>query len=204
MKMLILGILSLFSCSLKASTGNSYTELDSVVLGAGCFWCVEAIYQELNGVLQVESGYMGGSIKNPSYKEVCSGLSGHAEVVKIKFHPKLISFEEILEVFWSIHDPTTLNRQGNDVGTQYRSVIFYNSEEQRKIALDLKHELNVAKLWSDPIVTEISKAKDFYSAEAYHQNYYLENKAKNPYCSYVIAPKLEKFRKLFEDKLRKK
>lgn len=204
MNMLILGLLSFLSLFSQPNEAQSQKEVDSIVLGAGCFWCVEAIYQELNGVSSVQSGYMGGSTKNPSYKEVCSGLSGHAEVVKVNFDPNIISLEEILEVFWSIHDPTTLNRQGNDVGTQYRSVIFYNSEEQRKIALDYKHQLNVAKLWTDPIVTEISKATTFYPAEDYHQNYYLLNKNKNSYCSYVISPKLEKFRKLFADKLRRK
>lgn len=204
MNMLIIGLLSFSSLFSQGKEPQGKVQLDSIVLGAGCFWCVEAIYQELNGVLEVESGYMGGGTKNPSYKEVCSGLSGHAEVVKLKFNSSVISLEEILEVFWSVHDPTTLNRQGNDVGTQYRSVIFYNTEEQRKLALDLKHELNVAKLWAGPVVTEISEAKVFYPAEDYHQNYYLENKGKNPYCSYVIAPKLDKFRKVFEDKLRRK
>ena len=166
------------------------------------FWCVEALYDQLKGVQSVESGYMGGSIKNPGYKEVCTGNTGHAEVVKIVFDPKVISLQEILEVFFQVHDPTTLNRQGGDVGTQYRSVIFYESDAQKEIALAVKRQLNIAKVWDNPIVTEISAASVFYKAEDYHQDYYVLNGDNNPYCSRVITPKVEKFKKIFSDKLK--
>ena len=145
---------------------------------------------------------MGGSIKNPGYKEVCTGNTGHAEVVKIVFDPKVISLQEILEVFFQVHDPTTLNRQGGDVGTQYRSVIFYESDAQKEIALAVKRQLNIAKVWDNPIVTEISAASVFYKAEDYHQDYYVLNGDNNPYCSRVITPKVEKFKKIFSDKLK--
>ena len=176
--------------------------LESITLGAGCFWCVEAVYQELQGVVQVESGYMGGSIKNPTYKEVCTGNTGHAEVVRVTYNPAIIGLKQILEVFFQVHDPTTLNRQGNDVGTQYRSVIFYDSNEQKELALEVKRALTIARIWPDPIVTEISPSSVFYLAENYHQDYYSLNSDKNPYCSFVITPKMEKFRKTFKELLK--
>jgi peptide-methionine (S)-S-oxide reductase len=177
-------------------------KLESITLGAGCFWCVEAVYQELQGVVQVESGYMGGSTKNPTYKEVCTGNTGHAEVVRVTYNPAIISLKQILEVFFQVHDPTTLNRQGNDVGTQYRSVIFYDSNEQKELALEVKRALTIARIWPDPIVTEISPSSVFYLAENYHQDYYSLNSDKNPYCSFVITPKMEKFRKTFKELLK--
>lgn len=176
--------------------------LESITLGAGCFWCVEAVYQELQGVVQVESGYMGGSTKNPTYKEVCTGNTGHAEVVRVTYNPAIISLKQILEVFFQVHDPTTLNRQGNDVGTQYRSVIFYDSNEQKELALEVKRALTIARIWPDPIVTEISPSSVFYLAENYHQDYYSLNSDKNSYCSFVITPKMEKFRKTFRELLK--
>ena len=177
-------------------------KLESITLGAGCFWCVEAVYQELQGVVQVESGYMGGSTKNPTYKEVCTGNTGHAEVVRVTYNPAIISLKQILQVFFQVHDPTTLNRQGNDVGTQYRSVIFYDNNEQKELALEVKRALSIAKIWTDPIVTEISPLSEFYLAENYHQDYYSLNSDKNPYCSFVITPKMEKFRKTFKELLK--
>lgn len=170
-------------------------------LGAGCFWCIEAVFQELKGVEIVTSGYAGGKIANPTYKEVCSGLTGHAEVARIVFDPNVISFKEILEVFWLTHDPTTLNRQGADVGTQYRSVIFYHNQAQKEVAEYYKQELEAAKAYDMPIVTEISPVPTFYIAENYHQNYYSLN-GDQPYCRYVIQPKMEKFRKVFSSKLK--
>jgi peptide-methionine (S)-S-oxide reductase len=167
-------------------------------LGAGCFWCVEAVFEELRGVLQVESGYSGGSVPNPGYREVCSGTTGHAEVCQVHFDPAQISYAEILEVFWMTHDPTTLNRQGADAGTQYRSSIFYHSDEQRRIAEQSKAQV-APELWDDPIVTEITPFDRFYPAEDYHQDYYRLNRAE-PYCVMVIAPKLKKFRSRFADK----
>lgn len=174
--------------------------LDTVTLGAGCFWCVEAIFQNLKGVSTVQSGYSGGTIKNPSYKEVCTGRTGHAEVVQVTYDPGILTFDELLEVFWQTHDPTTLNRQGGDVGTQYRSAIFYHNENQRRTAEGYKKQLNDQLVFGKPVVTEIVPFTTFYKAEDYHQNYYNENKDDNPYCSAVIQPKLEKFRKVFKDK----
>ncbi len=170
-------------------------------LGAGCFWCVEAVFTELDGVVSVTSGYTGGEVKNPSYKEVCTGKTGHAEVAQIVFDPAVISFKEILEVFWKTHDPTTLNRQGNDVGTQYRSAIFYHSETQKETATFYKNELNESGAWSNPVVTEISPLEVFYPAEDYHQNYYEEH-GDEMYCKFVIQPKVEKFKKAFATKLK--
>ena len=175
--------------------------MDTATFGAGCFWCVEAVFQRLNGVAGVRSGYEGGSTKNPSYKEVCSGATGHAEVCEITFDPAVISFAELLDVFWQTHDPTTLNRQGNDVGTQYRSAVFYHTEDQRAIAEQRKKELDAAHVWDAPIITEIVPASTFYPAEDYHQNYFNEN-GNQPYCSFVIAPKVEKFMKNFKTKLK--
>jgi peptide-methionine (S)-S-oxide reductase len=169
-------------------------------LGAGCFWCVEAVFQELKGVVSVIPGYSGGNIKNPAYREVCTGGTGHAEVAQITFDPEIISFKEILEVFWQTHNPTTLNRQGADVGTQYRSAVFYHDENQKEIAEHYKAELDKSGAFNDPIVTEISALVNFYEAEDYHHNYFKFN-SEQPYCSMVIRPKLEKFRKAFSEKL---
>lgn len=170
--------------------------------GAGCFWCVEAVFQRLNGVESVISGYMGGRIKNPTYKEVCSGLTGHAEVCQIVYDPTKISFDELLKVFWKTHDPTTINQQGNDFGTQYRSAIFYHDPIQKEKAESYKKELNAAKIYPNPIVTEIVPASTFYAAEDYHQNYFNQNGSQS-YCQFVIQPKLEKFEKVFGDKMKR-
>lgn len=175
--------------------------MEIATFGNGCFWCTEAIFQELKGVSKAVSGYMGGAVKNPTYKEVCSGTTGHAEVLQITFDPAAITFDELLEVFWKTHDPTTLNRQGNDVGTQYRSAVFYHNDEQKKIAEDYKIKLDASGAWSDPIVTEITAAEIFYPAEDYHQEYFNHN-GSQPYCSFVIRPKVEKFKKVFADKLK--
>ncbi|GAB4411635.1 MAG: peptide-methionine (S)-S-oxide reductase MsrA [Bacteroidia bacterium] len=169
--------------------------------GGGCFWCTEAIFQQLEGVSKVVSGYAGGHVKNPSYKEVCTGTTGHAEVIQITYDPAEISYGELLEVFWRTHDPTTLNRQGNDVGTQYRSVIFFHDEEQQRQAELSKAAATDAAIWADPIVTEISPLTNFFPAEDYHQNYFNEN-PRQPYCTFVIGPKVEKFQKLFKDRLK--
>lgn len=177
-------------------------KLETATLGAGCFWCVEAIYQRLEGVEKVESGYSGGTVKNPTYEQVCTGRTGHAEVIQVTFDPKKLSYKELLEVFFKTHDPTTLNKQGADAGTQYRSAIFYHSPEQQKIAEQVKRETDAAKIWDDPIVTEITPFSVFYKAEDYHQNYYNEN-SYQPYCMMVINPKLSKFKKEFGSKLKK-
>jgi peptide-methionine (S)-S-oxide reductase len=169
--------------------------------GAGCFWCVEAVFQELNGIESVVSGYTGGQTKNPSYEQICTGKTGHAEVAQITYNPSVISFDELLEVFWQTHDPTTLNQQGADKGTQYRSAIFYHDDEQKTKAESYKKKLNASGAWDNPVVTEISSYGDFYAAEKYHQNYFNDN-PNAMYCSYVIQPKLEKFRKVFADKLK--
>ncbi|MEL6250446.1 MAG: peptide-methionine (S)-S-oxide reductase MsrA [Bacteroidota bacterium] len=177
------------------------SNLATATLGAGCFWCVEAVFQNLKGVESVVSGYMGGKVKNPTYKEVCSGLTGHAEVAQLKYDPEQVSFKEILEVFWKTHDPTTLNRQGNDVGTQYRSAVFYHDDEQKELAEHYKKELDASAYYSDPIVTEISPAVEFYVAEDYHQNYFNDNSSQ-PYCNFVVRPKVEKFKQVFADKMK--
>jgi len=169
--------------------------------GNGCFWCTEAIFQQLKGVTKVVSGYAGGSVKNPTYKEVCTGQTGHAEVIQITYDPTVISFPELLEVFWQTHDPTTLNRQGADVGTQYRSVVFYHTDEQKQIAESYKEKLDKSGAFNNPIVTEVSPFNEYYPAEDYHQNYFNLN-GSAPYCSYVIQPKLDKFKKVFKDKLK--
>lgn len=172
------------------------TNLEKATLGAGCFWCVEAIFQDIKGVEKVESGYAGGTVKDPSYEQVCSGTTGHAETAQITFDPSVVTYEQLLTVFFHVHDPTTMNRQGADVGTQYRSAIFYNSDEQKKTAEKVKEDIGKSGLWNDPIVTEITKAGNYYSAESYHQDYYNNNSEKS-YCSYVIAPKIKKFYKEF-------
>lgn len=174
------------------------TQYDTITLGAGCFWCVEAVMQQMDGVISISSGYSGGNIANPTYREVSSGLTGHAEVVQLVYNPQVVSLAQILEVFFKTHDPTTLNRQGADVGTQYRSAIFYHNEQQKLEANKVKNLLEKEKIWTDPIVTEITPFTKFYKAEDYHQNYYNENK-NQPYCRFVIVPKLEKFNKLFND-----
>lgn len=176
-------------------------KLRTATLGAGCFWCVEAVFQDLRGVERVVSGYAGGSVMNPTYQQVCSGNTGHAEVVQITFDPEAISFEDLLYVFWRTHDPTTLNRQGADVGTQYRSVILYHDEQQKAIAEKSKQETDASGLWPDPIVTEISPLRDFYEAETYHQDYYRQNPNQG-YCRLVIDPKVRKFRKEFQHQLK--
>jgi peptide-methionine (S)-S-oxide reductase len=176
-------------------------QLETATLGGGCFWCTEAIFQDLKGVDRVVSGYAGGSVPNPTYKQVCTGTTGHAEAVQITFDPEVISYEDLLYVFWRTHDPTTLNRQGGDVGTQYRSVIFYRDEEQKAIAERSRRETDASGLWPNPIVTEIVPFTNFYKAEGYHQNFYRTN-PNQPYCRAVIDPKVRKFRKEFSEKLK--
>ena len=176
--------------------------LEAVTLGGGCFWCVEAAFAELRGVVRVESGYTGGHVSNPTYRQVCSGHTGHAEVVRVIFNPAEITLKEILEVFFTVHDPTTLNRQGADVGTQYRSAIFTTSPEQRETAEQMIHSTDEAGHWGAKIVTEVAPLTEFYPAEAYHQNYYRLN-GEQPYCRAVIAPKIDKLRKLYRDRLKK-
>jgi peptide-methionine (S)-S-oxide reductase len=183
------------------STEIMAKELETATLGGGCFWCTEAVYLELNGVVEVKPGYSGGHVKNPTYKEVCTEATGHAEVVQITFDPEIVSFTEILEVFFVTHDPTTLNRQGNDVGTQYRSAIFYHSEKQKQTALKVIELLEKEKAYNKPIVTEVTHFDTFYVAEDYHINYFARNK-NQPYCQYVVAPKVEKFRKVFKEKMK--
>ncbi|MBL7969944.1 MAG: peptide-methionine (S)-S-oxide reductase MsrA [Prolixibacteraceae bacterium] len=190
-------ILILFTTIQMTSSGQKET----ATFGGGCFWCTEAIFKSLKGVETVESGYSGGETKNPTYKEVCSGETGHAEVIQITFNPAVISFRELLEVFWQTHDPTTLNRQGADVGTQYRSVIFYHTPEQKEIAERFKAQLNKENIFGKPVVTEISAFDKFYKAENYHQDYFANNRTQG-YCKFVIVPKIEKFRKIFKDKLK--
>ena len=180
---------------------SSDTKLAKATFGGGCFWCTEAVYQELQGVRSVTSGYSGGQKADPTYEEVCSGFSGHAEVVQIEYDPEQVSFAELLEVFFKTHDPTTLNRQGADVGTQYRSVVFYHDDQQKNIADEIKSKLNESGAFGDPIVTEISPLEKFYAAEKYHQDYFQRNPAQG-YCRMVIGPKLDKFRKAFDDKLK--
>lgn len=178
------------------------TTIDTATFGAGCFWCVEAVFQRLEGVQRVKSGYSGGTVKNPSYKEVCNGTTGHAEVVQVVYDKTKISFDELLEVFWKTHDPTTLNRQGNDRGTQYRSSVFYHNDEQKRLAEKYKKELNEEHAYPDPIVTEIVPFTNYYPAEDYHQNYFNLN-GNEPYCQYVIQPKVDKLEKVFKNKLKK-
>lgn len=175
------------------------TEL--ATLAGGCFWCLEAVYKELRGVSRVVSGYAGGHVESPTYREVCDGTTGHAEVVQITFDPSAVSYKELLEVFFTIHDPTTLNRQGGDVGTQYRSAVFYHTPEQRETAEQVIAEMTAARVWDSSIVTEVAPLDKFYPAEDYHQNYFEKNPSQ-PYCSAVIAPKVSKFRKLFLDRLK--
>lgn len=206
--------LALFATSLSCSNikSNSMTnngqdfsltnkKTDTATLGNGCFWCTEAVFQQLKGVLSVESGYSGGKTQNPTYEDVCSGNTGHAECLNIVFDPSIISFEELLEVFWKTHDPTTLNRQGADVGTQYRSVIFYHNNQQKETAEKYIAQLNNSGAFDNPIVTTLEPFTKFYAAEDYHQDYYLLN-GKKPYCEFVIRPKVEKFKKEFKEKIK--
>lgn len=180
---------------------SSTAQTETATLGGGCFWCTEAIYRALKGVESVESGYSGGHVKNPSYQDVCTGETGHAEVIQIKFNPQVISYGEILEVFFQTHDPTSLNRQGADVGTQYRSVIFYHSPQQKEQAENYIALLNKENVFGKPLVTEVNAFEHFYKAEAYHQNYFANNRTQG-YCQFVIVPKLEKFKKIFRNKLK--
>ncbi|HWR32610.1 MAG TPA: peptide-methionine (S)-S-oxide reductase MsrA [Chitinophagaceae bacterium] len=210
----ITAITCLFSCAQQSTTkttmstmsetkgNNSEMRTDTATFANGCFWCTEAIFEELEGVISATSGYSGGQTKNPTYKEVSTGETGHAECLQIVYDPAKISFDELLEVFWETHDPTTLNRQGADVGTQYRSGIFYHNEEQKQKAGKYKAALDKSGAFNNPIVTEISPFTQFYPAENYHQQYFENNENNNPYCRIVIRPKLDKFRKVFKDKLK--
>ena len=180
------------------NTNNSF---EVATFASGCFWCTEAVFERLEGVEEVLSGYSGGSIRNPSYKEVCTGRTGHAEACQIRFDPSKITYEELLDVFWHIHDPTTLNKQGNDVGSQYRSVIFYHSEEQKRAAIQSKQEMDGSGTFKNPIVTEITEYENFYVAEDYHQDYF-NNNPDLPYCTFVVKPKVEKFKAKYQDKLK--
>jgi peptide-methionine (S)-S-oxide reductase len=219
MTLLVISVVNLISCAQPEKKDNMATTLatneqtdrpadipantDTATFANGCFWCTEAIFEQLEGVISAASGYTGGQTKNPTYKEVCTGETGHAEALQIVYDPAKISFDELLEVFWETHDPTTLNRQGNDVGTQYRSGIFYHNEEQKQKAEKYKAELNKSGAFDNPIVTEITPFSTFYLAENYHQEYFENNENNNPYCKIVIRPKVDKFRKVFKDKLKK-
>ena len=202
--------LVIFSFTVNAQNKNDKFELqkgaekhlEKATFGSGCFWCAEAVFERVKGVKDVISGYAGGDADDPSYDEVCSGSTGHAEVVQITYDPNVISYDELLGIFWKTHDPTTLNRQGNDVGTQYRSIILYQNDEQKKLAEKYKDELNKSGAWDKPIVTEIKPLTKFYKAEDYHQDYYEKNPSQG-YCAFVIGPKVEKFEKVFKDKLKK-
>src|SRR5688572_16706032 len=200
-----LAILFVFMSTMTfADNTNSVSpQTEKATFGMGCFWCSEAVFQDLKGVLKVQSGYEGGQKENPTYKEICTGNTGHAEVIEVTYNPQEISYETLLEIFWKLHDPTTLNRQGADVGTQYRSVIFYHSPIQKEIAEKYKAELNAKKVFPNPIVTEISPAAKFYVAENYHQDYFKLN-GSEPYCQYVIKPKMDKLEKVFQEKLKSK
>lgn len=222
LSMLSAGLVTLFSCAQSSGKQDKTTNIkkimdaktmnenegprgktDTATFANGCFWCTEAIFEELDGVISAVSGYTGGHVKNPTYKEVCTGTTGHAECLQIIYDPAKISFDELLEVFWETHDPTTLNRQGADVGTQYRSGIFYHNAEQKEKAEKYKAELDKSGAFDRPIVTEITAFTDFYPAEDYHQQYFENNENSNPYCRIVIRPKLDKFEKVFKDKLKK-
>lgn len=208
----ITGLVTLLSCAQKApnapdilianNTMDRNIKTETATFANGCFWCTEAIFEELNGVISATSGYSGGSTENPTYKQVCTGETGHAECLQIVYDPQKISFDELLEVFWETHDPTTLNRQGADEGTQYRSAIFYHNEEQKEKAIKYKEALDKSGAFDKPIVTEITPFSKFYPAEDYHQQYFENNENSNPYCRIVIRPKLDKFRKVFHDKLK--
>jgi len=200
--LLIINAASAQSIGNKQTMKGNMKNLEKATFGMGCFWCSEAVFERVNGVETVVSGYAGGKTSNPTYEEVCSGSTGFAESIQITYDPAVITYDELLEIFWKTHDPTTLNRQGNDIGTQYRSVIFYHNEEQKKLAEEYKEKLDKSGAWDKPIVTEIVPFTNFYSAEDYHQDYYANNPHQG-YCAYVIAPKVEKFEKVFKDKLKK-
>ncbi len=215
LKSILLSVISfagLISCAQKDNAvkiksdnkimSTSNAKLDTATFGTGCFWCTEAIFQQLEGVEKVVSGYSGGHVVNPTYEEVCSKTTGHAECLQVVYDPAKISYDELLKVFWEVHDPTTLNRQGADAGPQYRSVIFYKTEAEKALAEKYKAELNKSGAWDNPIVTTLEPMTVFYPAEAYHQNYYNNNTSQG-YCQFVIRPKLEKFEKVFKDKLKK-
>lgn len=174
---------------------------ETATFGSGCFWCTEAVFQRLKGVISAKSGYSGGTVENPTYEAVCNGTTGHAEVIQVEFDSDIVSYDELLEVFWNTHDPTTLNRQGNDVGTQYRSAVFYHNDTQKELAEAYKQRLTDEKIWPDPIVTEISPLTNFYPAEDYHDDYFNQN-GSQPYCSFVVAPKVKKFKEVFASKLK--
>jgi peptide-methionine (S)-S-oxide reductase len=205
--LILLFAVSVFNCggnTIQDGEGRIMEDSEKraeAIFGSGCFWCTEAIFERVKGVNSVVSGYMGGKTKNPTYEEVCRGTTNHAEVVRVDYDSSVVTYDELLEIFWKTHDPTTLNRQGADVGTQYRSVIFYMNEEQKEKAESYKSILEKEKIWDDPIVTEISPAAAFYSAEKYHQDYYANNPNQG-YCSFVITPKVEKFEKIFRSKLK--
>lgn len=209
MKQIVLIVLStvLISCSDFKANNQKETKqqtkegMETITLGAGCFWCVEAIFGSINGVESAVSGYSGGTVKNPSYKEVCTGKTGHAEVVQVVYNPEEVSLAKILEVFFQVHDPTTLNRQGNDIGTQYRSAIFYHNEEQKATATAILNKLDISGAFNKSIVTEVTEFEAFYQAEDYHQDYF-ELNGEQPYCSNVVRPKVEKFKKAFADILK--
>jgi peptide-methionine (S)-S-oxide reductase len=201
---IILSILLIWNVSLTDNQTDNQINgtYQQATFGAGCFWCVEAIYQRVNGVIAVESGYSGGHVKNPSYNQISTGRTGHAEVIRLSYDPAVITFEELLEVFWHTHNPTTLNRQGGDIGPQYRSVIFYHNDEQKRLAESSLKKTDASGLWEDPIVTEISPLVNYFKAEEYHQNYF-NNNPENRYCSLIIAPKVAKFKKDFPHMLQK-
>lgn len=184
-----------------SETNTAVHQTETATFGNGCFWCTEAFFQRVNGVEKVVSGYSGGKAPNPSYEQVSTGATGYAEVVQVTYDPSKVSFADLLEVFWKTHDPTTLNRQGNDVGTQYRSVVFYHNDEQKQMAEHFKEELNKSGAWNKPVVTAIEPFTNFYAAENYHQNYY-NNNPRQMYCQYVIRPKLEKFEKVFKEEMK--
>ena len=186
----------------EKSVTDKETKLETITFGSGCFWCTEAVFQRVKGVEKVVSGYMGGKIKNPTYQEVCTGLTGHAEVIQVQYDPTVVQFADLLEIFWKTHDPTTLNRQGADEGTQYRSAVFFHKQAQKDEAEKYKAKLDEVGAFENKIVTEITPASEFYPAENYHQNYFKDN-PRQGYCRVVIAPKLEKFKKAFKDKLKK-
>lgn len=183
-------------------TENTNLKMDTATFGTGCFWCTEAIFQQVEGVSKVISGYSGGQVDNPTYKQVCTGTTGHAECLNIVYDPSKVTFDELLEIFWQVHDPTTLNRQGNDIGTQYRSVVFYHNDEQKILVEKYKDALNKSGAWDNPVITTLEPYIKFYPAEDYHQNYYNNNTGEG-YCQFVIRPKVEKFEKVFKSKLKK-
>jgi peptide-methionine (S)-S-oxide reductase len=210
--LLIICFAGLQSCAQKENSNKIKTatttmtnyniKLDTATFGTGCFWCTEAIFQQIEGVEKVTSGYSGGTVVNPTYEQICTKTTGHAECLNILYNPAKITYEELLKVFWEVHDPTTLNRQGADVGTQYRSVIFYHNATQKLLAQNYKEALDKSGAWDNPVVTTLEPMTIFYAAEAYHQNYYNNNKSQG-YCQFVIRPKLEKFEKVFKSKLKK-